>query len=127
MPRKASGPCKVLVISAAAESDIEDILYWSSHAFGAMGRKRYEALIQNAFFALMHDPTGLGTRPRDAIGTGIYSYHVSSSRKSVKTSFQVAKPRHLVFFQMTDDVVNVLRFLHDSMDFAQHLEVNKPV
>ncbi len=123
MPRKASESCTALVISAAAECDIEDILYWTSHAFGAVGRKRYEALIQNAFIALACDPNCLGTRPRDDIGKGIRSFHLSSSRKSTKTRPQVAKPRHLVFFQMTDGVVNVLRLLHDSMDFAQHLDI----
>ena len=108
-------------IADAAQTDLDDILEWTTHAFGAAGRKRYEALIQAALNDLLCDPGRIGVRQRNDIGTGICAYHLSNSRKRAKTALQVGKPRHLVFFQVKGYVVQILRLLHDSMDFARHV------
>ncbi|MDO8774037.1 MAG: type II toxin-antitoxin system RelE/ParE family toxin [Burkholderiaceae bacterium] len=114
-----------LFLSGPALADIENILEWTTGAFGAAGRQRYAALIQTALLDLAADPKRLGTRPRDDIGTAICTYHLAASRKRTTASTQVAKPRHLIIFRMTNksDVneIQVLRLLHDSMDFVQHV------
>lgn len=66
------------------------------------------------------DPARVGVRLRDDIGKRVCTYHLSSSRKRVTTSKQVAKPRHLLLFRVKNNVVEVARLLHDVMDFVQH-------
>jgi toxin ParE1/3/4 len=121
MPPKAPAQACKIVVAHAARDDLEDILEWTASAFGTIGRKRYEALIQTALTDLAADPNRTGTRQRSDIGKGIYTYHLSSSSKRASTSTQVAKPRHLIFFRVNANVVQILRLLHDTMDFAQHL------
>lgn len=108
-------------IADAARDDGEDILDWTTHAFAATGRKRYERLIQTALTDLLADPGRVGVFRREDIGADICTYHLSTSRKRSKTAVQVAKPRHLVFFRLKGNVIQILRLLHDSMDFARHV------
>ena len=108
-------------IADAAQADLDDILDWTTNAFGTAGRKRYEALIQTALTDLLCDPGRIGVRQRNDIGMGIGTYHLSTSRKRTKTATQVGKPRHLVIFRVRGNVVQILRFLHDSMDFTRHV------
>jgi toxin ParE1/3/4 len=121
-----------LLLSKPALSDIENILEWTTGAFGTVGRQRYEALIQTALTDLAANPERLGTRQRDDIAPAIITYHLSASRKrsnSKTSSTQVAKPRHLILFRVNNKPaesgdsaeVQILRFLHDSMDFVQHV------
>jgi toxin ParE1/3/4 len=56
-----------LLLSNPALADIEHILDWTTGAFGAVGRQRYEALIQTALTDLAANPARLGTRQRDDI------------------------------------------------------------
>ena len=107
-------------IAEAAQTDLDDILDWTTHAFGAVGRKRYEALIQTALTDLLVDPGRIGVRQRDDIGAGICAYHLLTSRKRTTSAAQVAKPRHLVLFRLQSNFIQVLRLLHDSMDFTRH-------
>lgn len=108
-------------IADAARTDLDDILDWTTHAFGAAGRKRYEALMQAALNDLLCDPGRIGVRQRNDIGTGICAYHLSSSRKRAKNAIQVGKPRHLVFFRVQGNAIQILRLLHDSTDFSRHV------
>lgn len=121
MPPKAATQAYKIVVAHAARDGLEDILEWTTSAFGNIGRRRYEALIQTALTELAANPSRTGIRQRSDIGKGICTYHLSSSRKRASTSTQVAKPRHLIFFRVNANVVQILRLLHDTMDFAQHL------
>ena len=62
----------------------------------------------------LHDgPEILGSKPRDEIALGIRTLHVARHGR---------KGRHFVVFRVADeDVLDVLRLLHDSMDLARHL------
>lgn len=120
MPAKLGQASYTLVLSAAAQQDIAQILEWTQEAFGDAGRARYEKLISTALIDLRADPARVGVRPRDDIGKRVCTYHLASSRKRVTTSKQVAKPRHLVLFRVKKNVVEVARLLHDAMDFVQH-------
>lgn len=108
-------------IAGAAETDLDDILEWTTRAFAAAGRKRYEALIRTALTDLLADPKRIGVRHRDDIGAGICTYHLSTSRKRIRSAVQVGRPRHLVFFRVKGNAIQILRLLHDSMDFARHV------
>lgn len=121
MPPEAPKPGYKILLAHMARNDIEDILQWTTRQFGAAGRKRYEKLIQTALLNLARDPNRIGVRQRQDIGNAICSYHLSSSRRQSSTSTQVEKPRHLVLFRIRSDSVEVARVLHDSMDFARHM------
>ena len=97
--------------------------FWNGRlaSFSAVGRKRYEALVQTALTDLLANPGRIGVRQRNDIGEGIRTYHLSTSRKRTKTALPVGNPRHLVFFRVKDNMLQILRFLHDSMDFARHI------
>jgi toxin ParE1/3/4 len=107
-------------LAKAAQEDIAHILEWTVHAFGTLGLKRYEALVQTALSDLATDPARVGVRARDAIGHAICTYHLASSRKRTSTGSQVAKPRHLIIFRVMGNAIQVARVLHDAMDFVQH-------
>ncbi len=107
-------------IADAARTDLDDILEWTTGAFGTAGRKRYEALMQTALTDLLSDPARIGVRQRNDIGSGICTYHLSTSRKRTTSAAHVAKPRHLVLFRLHGKTLQILRLLHDSMDFARH-------
>ena len=120
MPNPALPVARTLVLSVPARQDIRQILQWTQLAFGAAGRTRYEALISTALIDLRADPTRAGVSPRDDIGPGIYTYHLTSSRKPATTTQRVAQPRHMFIFRVTASAVEVARLLHDAMDFVQH-------
>lgn len=121
MATKPAAVAHKISIADAARTDLDDILAWTAHAFGAVGRKRYEALIQTALTDLLSDPGRIGVRLRNDIGLGICTYHLSTSRKRTTSAAHVAKPRHLVLFRVHGKNVQILRLLHDSMDFARHV------
>lgn len=120
MPAKLGQASYTLVLSAAAQQDIAQILEWTQEAFGDAGRARYEKLISTALTDLRNDPARSGVRLRDDIGKRVCTHYLASSRKRVTTSKQVAKPRHLVLFRVKKNVVEVARLLHEAMDFVQH-------
>jgi toxin ParE1/3/4 len=120
MPNPTLPGARTLVLSAPALLDIRQILQWTQATFGAAGRTRYEALISTALIDLRANPTRAGVNLRNDIATGIYIYHLASSRKRVATTRRVAQPRHLVVFRVTSSAIEVARVLHDAMDFVQH-------
>ena len=121
MATKPAAVVYKISIADAAQTDLDDILEWTARAFGTAGRKRYEVLIQTALTDLLCDPGRIGVRQRNDVGTDICAYHLSTSRKRAKTAIQVGKPRHLVFFRVQGKVIQILRLLHDSMDFTRHV------
>ena len=121
MPRKPAAVVYKISIADAAQADLDDILEWTTRAFAVTGRKRYEVLVQTALTDLLLNPGRTGVRQRNDIGYGVCTYHLSTSRKRTKTAAQVGKPRHLVFFRVRGNVVQILRLLHDSMDFVRHV------
>jgi toxin ParE1/3/4 len=121
MPGKLAAPIFSIALSRAAQADIEAILEWTMREFAATGRKRYEALIQAALVDLLANPSRIGVRQRDDIAPGVFTYYLWSSRKRSKTVTRVGKPRHIVFFSIKGKVIQVLRVLHDSMDFTRHV------
>ena len=121
MPRKPAAVVYKISIADAAQADLDDILEWTTRAFAVTGRKRYEVLVQTALTDLLLNPGRTGVRQRNDIGEGVCTYHLSTSRKRTKTAAQVGKPRHLVFFRVWGNVVQILRLLHDSMDFVRHV------
>jgi toxin ParE1/3/4 len=124
MPTKARDAIKPhhyqIHLSKAAQDDIEHILEWTVHAFGTIGLKRYETLVQAALSDLAINPARAGVTAREDIGPAVCVYHLVSSRKHVSSGSQVAKPRHLIVFRTVGNTLQVARLLHDAMDFKRH-------
>ncbi|MCU1776482.1 type II toxin-antitoxin system RelE/ParE family toxin [Pseudomonas sp. 14P_5.3_Bac1] len=99
-------------ITNAARADIVDILRLSQTQFGDQARQRYTALILAALRALASTPYRIGShdrRDRRELAPGLRSYHLIYSR-------------HIVFYRVAnDDLIEVVRLLHNAMDVQLHL------
>ncbi|MGY2183867.1 type II toxin-antitoxin system RelE/ParE family toxin [Pseudomonas agarici] len=110
-------------MSNAARADIVDILRLSQTQFGDQARQRYQALILSALQAIAGTPYRIGGHDRDELAPGLRSYRLIYSLQQAKqTHGTVKSPRYIVFYCVTnDDVIEVVRLLHDAMEVQLHL------
>lgn len=103
-------------LTAAAEADFEEILRWTLDQFGDAQAHIYAETVSAALNDLAAGPNFVGARKRDDILKGIFTLHVARKGR---------KGRHFVMFRFgrapDDDVIEVLRLLHDAMDPQRHL------
>ncbi|CAN5891180.1 type II toxin-antitoxin system RelE/ParE family toxin [soil metagenome] len=96
--------------SPRARRDIADVLEYTRDRWGKAQAREYRDLIGDALRAIAADARcgkARGTRPR------ILSYHIKQPGRDA---------RHIVFYRVTGaGSIEIIRFLHDSMDFDQHL------
>jgi toxin ParE1/3/4 len=99
-----------VVRSPRARHDIAEVLRYTRNRWGKGQAREYRDLIAAALKAIAADPScgkHRGTRP------GILGYHIQQPGRAA---------RHIVFYRVSSaGVVQVVRFLHDSMDFDRHL------
>lgn len=89
------------------------ILGRSEAEFGALGRQRYEALVEQALMDLLDEPERAGA----AIIAGRIHTHLRHSRHRVpRTAGKVGRPRHLIIARVINQALVVLALAHDSMD-----------
>lgn len=112
-----------LRFAAPAIEDMAGLLRWSRETFGAMAGKRYQTLLQAALEDVALDPSRPSSRLRPDLGDGIRLYHLSASRNRAELADGLVRnPRHFIVYRAAgDDLVLVLRVLHDAMDIARHL------
>ncbi|MFN5350098.1 MAG: type II toxin-antitoxin system RelE/ParE family toxin [Polaromonas sp.] len=108
-----------------ALQDVAAIQDWTSTKFGELTSLRYDRLMEAALADLLAEPTRLGVRHHPAMPQGVFVYHLRFSRRK-PTREVVAKPRHFFVFRVDEDILTVLRVLHDSMDLAAHVESPAP-
>ncbi|EJA9921995.1 type II toxin-antitoxin system RelE/ParE family toxin [Pseudomonas aeruginosa] len=112
-------------ISHDVQADIIDILRFTHNRFGDAARRRYQALIGAALEAVATDPLRLGSLSREEEGPGLRSIHLVYCCSMPKVG-KVIRPRHFVFYRVaTDQVLEVVRVLHDSMELERHLARNR--
>ena len=103
-------------LSARAETDFQNILRWTRERFGEQQAYLYAETLSAALEALTDGPNILDARNRDDISEGIFSLHVARPGR---------KGRHLVLCRVAETAeiptIDVLRLLHESMDFPRHL------
>jgi toxin ParE1/3/4 len=96
-----------------AEQDYIEIVRWTKKSFGEAQARTYSETVSLAIQALKDGPDILGNKLRDEIEPGIRTLHVARSGR---------KGRHLVVFRVGgEQIIDVLRLLHDSMDLPRHL------
>lgn len=108
-------------ISPQACVDIADTLRFTEVRLGKSIRNRYQDLLQETFLALSEQPTPVGCKMRDELSPGLRSLHLSFNVLQM-TNGRMIKPRHIVFYRTgTDQVVEILRVLHNAMEITEHL------
>lgn len=109
-------------MSRQACIDIADTLRFTELRLGQSVRSRYQNLLQETFLALAQRPTPEDSNIRDELSQGLRSLHLSFSVLHM-TDGRVIRPRHIVFYRAgTDQIVEILRVLHDAMEVAQNLK-----
>jgi len=93
-----------LVVTAAAEADLRAIGRFTAETWGVDQKTRYLAQIRDRFRQI-RDAPGLG-RSRDNIRPGFRS---------------LAAGRHVIFYREAEDLVEIVRVLHDRMDLHGRL------
>lgn len=100
-------------LTVEAEQDVVSIIAWTRRTFSASQARRYNETIIRAAAILANGPSALGSIARDGVRPGIRTLHIARSGRA---------GRHLlVYRQAGDNLITVLRILHDAMDLAQHL------
>jgi toxin ParE1/3/4 len=116
-------------LTLPARRDIADLLDWSAEHFGPAGRRRYEALLETALRDIAANPARSGSREETQLGPGLRIYHLRLSRDRAKAKFGVVRTtRHILLYrcQPKENVVTVLRVLHDAMDLVRHVQTESP-
>ncbi len=103
-------------LSDTAEADYDDILRWTEGRFGAAQAAAYGDLLATALARLERGPATAGARQRDAIGPGVRTLHVGRRGRHVNL-FRIGSER--------DRTIDVLRVLHDAMDLARHVALDR--
>ena len=106
-------------LTHAAQADIASILAWSQEQFGLEARERYRALMVAAIRDVATRPDDVGNMPRPELGDGVFSWHLSQSRRRSRGGV-VRRPRHFLLCRREGDIVMIGRILHDSMDLPRH-------
>ena len=111
--KKRSWPVR---LSASAEGDFQNILRWTAAQFGRAQARIYANTISDALQALSAGPEATHATRRDDIMPGLLFLHVARAGR---------KGRHFILFCVhtrgKEKHIDVLRLLHDSMDFIRHL------
>lgn len=99
-------------VTEQAQADVSETLARTLDRWGERKYWEYFDLIQEAFVAITEDPSR--GRSRSDARPGVLGHHIRQRGRNA---------RHLVFYtyDASADRVLVLRLLHDSMDFEQHL------
>jgi toxin ParE1/3/4 len=104
-------------ITTHARADIEGLLEVSLEHWGEDGQARYESLIEDGLRTIAGAPMGVATRTRTELGSGIRSMHLRSLRKGRG----VKDPVHVIFYRVDEDLVEIVRVLHERTEPARHL------
>jgi toxin ParE1/3/4 len=100
-----------LVTSPRAKRDIVEILRYTRERWGRRQAQQYRELIRQAFHTIAQNPD-CGP-PRFDVVLGVRGYHIRQPGK---------RARHVVFYRIgPSGLVEIVRVLHDSMDFDRHL------
>ena len=92
------------VLSPRAQADIEDIWDYTSDRWNDEQAERYIEELRQAIETIARDPRR--GRPCDQIRRGYRKFSVGA---------------HVLFFRVIADRIEVIRVLHQRMDFERHL------
>lgn len=96
-----------LHLSPSAAEDLENILRYTFNKWGIYQFEKYFAIFEQAFDSLKLDPGNSAVLRREELFDGC---------RSIRTG------HHVVFFRIIGQDVEIVRILHERIDFAQHFE-----
>jgi toxin ParE1/3/4 len=109
-------------LSEAATEDIVRILAYTEENFGEIARIRYERLLIATLRDIAADPVRVGSVARTELGAKVRSYHLRYSRDRARTEHGIVqRPRHVILYRVTPEVIGIGRVLHDAMELERHL------
>lgn len=94
-----------LRLSPAAAEDLETILRFTMETWGLNQFEEYLVAFQKVFDIICIDPSCALSKERGEL---------------FKDCRSIRSGRHIVFFRVRNDNVEVVRILHDRMDFLSH-------
>jgi toxin ParE1/3/4 len=101
----------LVIRSPRAKRDIVETLQYTKERWGVDQAREYAVLVQDALATIAGDPER--GKPRDDVRPGIRALHIRRRGRPA---------RHILFYRISaTGTVELVRFLHDAMDFAQHL------
>lgn len=100
-----------IVFGKLAEDDLANIATWSAENFGAKQAEAYVDAILDAVDELSSGESAR-SKARDEIAVGIRTLHMAKPGR---------RGRHLLVYTVADDVLTIIRILHDSMEVSRHL------
>ncbi len=95
-----------LHLSPAAAEDLENILQFTMETWGENQFEQYLAAFQQVFDNICQDPSCALSKERGELFTDCRS---------------IRSGRHIVFFRLKNDNIEVVRILHDKMDFLSQI------
>ena len=102
-----------VVLGSEAEKDFVRILGDTRDTFGPRQEIIYETTILAAIADLDSGPEILGSLARDDLRPGIRSLHIARHGR---------RGRHVIVYRARhENIIDVIRILHDAMDFARHI------
>jgi toxin ParE1/3/4 len=97
-----------VILSPRARRDLAEVFTYTRDRWGAPKAREYAELTRQALVAIAKDPRC--GKPREDIRPGVLAFHITRPA------------RHILFYRIdATGTVEVIRFLHDAMDFARHL------
>src|SRR5262245_10747050 len=97
----------------AAELDLANILTWTTETFGGRQSRTYRDTLLQAIRKLERGPDVAGSKARDEIMSGLRTLHVARHGRG---------GRHVLMYRVTSaTTIEIMRILHDGMDFRRHL------
>lgn len=99
-------------LSAAAQSDLDSIVAWTSQHFGPAQAEAYFEAILDTIDQLTLSASPPQSIARHEIATGLRTLHM---RKRCR------RGRHFILYSETELEDRIQRVLHDSMELSRHL------
>ena len=93
-----------VIFTEQADSDLFGIYVYTYKTWGEAQAIKYINDLKAAISKVASNPKMLG-KQQDQIRPGYFSYHVG---------------RHLFFYRIADERIEVVRILYDSMDYKRH-------
>ncbi|MDD3040668.1 type II toxin-antitoxin system RelE/ParE family toxin [Bacteroides sp.] len=95
-----------VILSQAADADLEDIFDFTLEKFGLDQAVSYVSGFDNTFEIISRNP------------------EIGRERKEIREELHsLAKDKHVIFYRILSDHIRIVRILHRSMDFVQHLSL----
>ena len=100
-----------VIRSPAAKRDIIEVIRYTKERWGAEQARKYASLIEEALVTIARDPQR--GKSREDIRAGVPVYHIAQRGRPA---------RHILFYRINvQGIVEIIRFLHDAMDFERHI------